>query len=619
MDNSSSKFSGRSDRARDCQDEVNDLQRRLDEATSKIMTLVRTAEQITDTEIGEQVEGLQDAIQWWVNGVEQDLKRHGRDFKDIFHRVMRDDDDARVFFQLRLCTSSRGTDTGWWEWLGELSTSIYIVLSRHIWVYLQYKIFDDPYPIGVSRRLANTFDDILRVMEGDDGSEGMNHHTDDKYATDWWLDQILLANKWRSDTMRALTKTPDYQRQRKNAETDLSDDLKMSLIKWIGDETIERHAARLQDNIVQPAIVLHRQMVCSSHEYVITESDTADAVRGKIPAESSLLAWTVKDIAKWRPAYGDIGGVFQTLYPSVHRKGLSGKENILAAKPVVLVYDKAASRTVPGATERWKSQPDLQKGQDAWDGSQRAPEVSPAGMSEGLSHSHTPETSPRVPATRSSVRPVNERPTHEEHTTKSHEHSVTRVPVLARRLFGIFDLSPLVDGNRRARADRTPERRASESTDDRGRPYPRSRMTDPTARIKRVEHGTRRSSKTDKPHKPTSARSRRSSATSPSSPIKTTPEPRPGDAMQTTAMEPRVPDDYDDHLAPHEELDEYLQPHREGWGHGESETGPMIVVNAEGVREIRYGPVETVRIGELVESQKVTSDDLREVAEQGGA
>lgn len=173
MDHCGSESSGSCVVAGDLQGEIDDLQYRLNEASSRIMQLLSPADQITDTEIGKKVESLQDAIQWWINGVEQDLRKQSQDFRSFFQRVLHGKDRARCLQTLGICNySSRGADSEWLTWLGSLSTSIYVAMGRQIWGYLDEEIFSNMYPVAVSSDSAETFDDILSVMKSDSQTEG---------------------------------------------------------------------------------------------------------------------------------------------------------------------------------------------------------------------------------------------------------------------------------------------------------------------------------------------------------------------------------------------------------------------------------------------------------------
>ena len=173
MDHKGSESPDRSVVARDLQDEIDSLRQRLNEASSKLMQLLSPAGQITDTEIERKIESLQDAIQWWINAIEQDLRKQSQDFGSLFRHLFSDKHAAQYLRTLGICKDSAcAADSEWVLWLGGLSTSIYVVLSRHIWVYLDDEVFSDKYPVGVSTDSTKIFDDILSVMRGGSQTSG---------------------------------------------------------------------------------------------------------------------------------------------------------------------------------------------------------------------------------------------------------------------------------------------------------------------------------------------------------------------------------------------------------------------------------------------------------------
>jgi hypothetical protein len=179
MDNPDSDMS-EADESRGLEDENAHLRRLLDASTSKIMKLQGTADttdQITDVKIGKSVEALQDAIQWWINSVEQDLRKQEQDFRQIFHKAP---DDEGLLSKYRVPglydDSSPGAHAEWMTWLSNLSTCIYVVLGREIWAYLQTKIFSRKFPIGVRGEVRSTFDDIFSVMRRGSKDQGSYHH-----------------------------------------------------------------------------------------------------------------------------------------------------------------------------------------------------------------------------------------------------------------------------------------------------------------------------------------------------------------------------------------------------------------------------------------------------------
>lgn len=128
--------------------------------------------------------------------------------------------------------------------------------------------------------------------------------------------------------------------------------LAKTLTIWIDSEILQSHYPALKDTIVHAAVELQEQMACSSYEYFINTPRSTDLLRGELHDISKLPPWTLKDIVKWRPPYGDVAGIFQCLYSGIHRRGNDDEENVVATQPVVLVYDHATAKKLPGPTRQ---------------------------------------------------------------------------------------------------------------------------------------------------------------------------------------------------------------------------------------------------------------------------
>lgn len=174
MDHPVSDESGLQHDPRVLREQIRVLRHQLDEATSKIMSLQSTTDQITDADIRKRFGELRDAIQDWIYGIEKFLKGQSKDFSRTLGCVLEDFDDEyrlEVISELGLYDDTDRDNSAWMEWIVSLNTGIYIVLSRLIWGFLYAKVFSKKYPIGVARDSCLTFAEILSVMRGS-GEEG---------------------------------------------------------------------------------------------------------------------------------------------------------------------------------------------------------------------------------------------------------------------------------------------------------------------------------------------------------------------------------------------------------------------------------------------------------------
>ena len=161
---------------------------------------------------------------------------------------------------------------------------------------------------------------------------------------------VVPANKWRSDTVLALTKTPTFRARRERALARLTVDLHAELARYfVGVDAagLAEHLSDLDSLVVQPAARLHQIMRSSRHEYVFRAAAVlpGEPLRKRARAEWALTA--VGGFAAVGPA-DEVLGVFACLYPAVVRRGLvDGEPDVEVVRPVVLSYDKTAPPPPP--------------------------------------------------------------------------------------------------------------------------------------------------------------------------------------------------------------------------------------------------------------------------------
>ncbi|KAH8690254.1 hypothetical protein BGW36DRAFT_412066 [Talaromyces proteolyticus] len=127
---------------------------------------------------------------------------------------------------------------------------------------------------------------------------------------------------------------------------------------------LSRTSKTFKDNIVRRAIDLHQQIASSSYDYLIMSPGSSDWCEERFPMNPSSCLRRSRTPSSGDQFYDDVAGVFQCLYPGIYRRGMPGEENVLAAPPVVLVYDHTSPKTLRGTTRRSQSQRHLQQNQD---------------------------------------------------------------------------------------------------------------------------------------------------------------------------------------------------------------------------------------------------------------
>lgn len=365
-------------------------------------------------------------------------------------------------------------------------------------------------------------------------------------------DKILLANKWRSDTITSLTKTEDFQGRKRHKAKKFSRGLANTLSRWIDPETLERHRSSLEINLIQRAIDLHENIACSSYEYLIIAPKSSDLVRGEIPDEATLSSWTLKDTVKWRPIYDNIAGAFQCLYPGIYRRGMPGEENVPAAPPVVLVYDHASPKTPRGPFRRSQPQKSVQQGQGRQQVLKRSPLGTPHRSPRPSPERYSQSLPSTVPPNRASTFPSNEDPT----TTRQAQYTANS-PMMS--ILNAF--SPSSSGRKR----------------DKGSSSSRNKPQEPG------NHGS-----LDKKRSKSKSRSRPQSVSIPSSPIKPTSTYKTEEVSQPARTELATQEICSTPSAPHGEHEGIMRTRRILYNECDTVFDNEIFINKYDAREMRF-------------------------------
>jgi len=269
------------------------------------------------------------AIRIWIGSIESD--------PDIFHTTLQQNTETLTKLILgrgmNTVSVSDGSGRAWVDWLGQHQTRTYIILSLLIWDFLERRIFVNHYPVGVLEQTAQVFDDVVEVLKAE------------RYVRGERL--AIPANKWRSDTVLTLTKTPSFQQQRDKTLKGLCDELTEKLSRFVigvDHDSLSQHLKDLETLVIYPAAKLHQHMRCSRYEYVIT---VPPVLPGEPLRKKGLSEWTLLDVGTWAMMgiSGEVLGVLACLYPKIVRRGIvEGEADVEVIKPVVLAYDRAAPR-----------------------------------------------------------------------------------------------------------------------------------------------------------------------------------------------------------------------------------------------------------------------------------
>ena len=149
---------------------------------------------------------------------------------------------------------------------------------------------------------------------------------------------------WRSETLTALTALPENETRLEQSSRRICHDLNHILSPWLSksgafaevEESLRREVEeKFRQDILGPAIKLHQDLKCSSHQYKMRRITVFD----KHSPRQMLDEWDLKDADTWQKPRGekDVGKALYCLHPSIVRLGARGTSPIVIVKPVVVV------------------------------------------------------------------------------------------------------------------------------------------------------------------------------------------------------------------------------------------------------------------------------------------
>lgn len=159
--------------------ENDSLQHEVGCSVARIMSLQGEDGQITDGNLKKRFEEIWANIEDWTAAIEVEYLQQGREFRKIFHQILREDPDHRILYRWGLLDKlhDRVEQVGKLHWLGERETCINVVLSRIIWQFLYDEIFAKSYAPGTEDTAASGLQYIVEaIRHGADGeiSEGQS-------------------------------------------------------------------------------------------------------------------------------------------------------------------------------------------------------------------------------------------------------------------------------------------------------------------------------------------------------------------------------------------------------------------------------------------------------------
>lgn len=169
---------------------------------------------------------------------------------------------------------------------------------------------------------------------------------------------LSRANRWRSETLTAMTKSPEFKERKDEKVSELLESFVEDLKTWISTNMLGKGQIKdqLQKDVLEPAVKLHTAMTCSRENYRLIHPRLVQR-----ELERDHTQWTLKSIDTWRPANPSenqilFGPLFPGLYRVRHREHAESEFELV--KPVVMVYKSNNVRTVSTSSTWPRSEQD---------------------------------------------------------------------------------------------------------------------------------------------------------------------------------------------------------------------------------------------------------------------
>ena len=149
---------------------------------------------------------------------------------------------------------------------------------------------------------------------------------------------------WRSDTLTALTTLRENEARLERAARGICVKLTDILSPWLFEVgPFSKVEARFRDEILHPALKLHQDLKCASHQYEMKYITFLT----RLSPRDMLDEWDLKDADTWQKvrAERDVGRALYCLHPSIIRLRAESTTPIVVAKPVVVVQGPNRKRS----------------------------------------------------------------------------------------------------------------------------------------------------------------------------------------------------------------------------------------------------------------------------------
>ncbi|KAJ9608713.1 hypothetical protein H2200_006484 [Cladophialophora chaetospira] len=294
----------------EAEEEISRLQEKNERLTDDLFTLLQQPQdQATDASIREEFGDLCHSIDFWVDNIIEDsgLDSHnrklGRKERSLLKEV-----GINGF-------APRDEHAG-----------AYLLLSVAVQREIQRRIFDRPYPVGITKQQEAVLEQVLQGMRTLDSGR-----------------EQVIRDRWRSEAVRALTVHKDFDRSRDSALKGIVD-AAMDFLSPRSDNAIcglshrafQRHRDTLYNDIFAAALRLHQSLRSSIHQYRVQPPDIDGKMTGEEMAERR---WRFKDVDRWQDLKTTDRSArpICSLFPSIVRISDGSGDYLTIVPPVVIV------------------------------------------------------------------------------------------------------------------------------------------------------------------------------------------------------------------------------------------------------------------------------------------
>ncbi|KAM3086059.1 hypothetical protein ACMFMG_000195 [Clarireedia jacksonii] len=344
------------------------LRSELHDANLRLAASAHKEYQVPDGSIREDYQKLCSAIERWIDYVSEDDSSES--FRSRYEDVVRKEEKNRkeekdqTLKNLGIHYDRPNLSDPTLSWLRGLDMLHYYILSLVIGKYI-FWILIRRYPLGTTELQRMTFTSIQDEMLNMGKAKSRK-------------------NQWRSDTLRALCASKQFQAEQETRLTGIWKELQTELSCWLSDSNILKHQGRLKRDIFDPAVKVHMDMQCSVQQYEVVSAPVGGRITSSFTRHDECTE-TVKEITNWKMRTRESTDVDDLcIYPGIITYDAAGEVKSNLVRPVMVVYKRtplpSSARHSNESPARSQSQPSNSPSKEPQDAKARGPVTSSRGL-----------------------------------------------------------------------------------------------------------------------------------------------------------------------------------------------------------------------------------------------